>query len=508
DLVYGTYFGGPNTADVITAIAIDSQGVTYATGWTSSNDNSASAFPTTPGAYDTTPPKVPADVDAFVLRLNPAGNGAADLLYSTFLGAEALYPFSSQDRGKAIAVDSSGAVYVLGSTASDSFPTTPGAYRLASTASVDEVNIFLAKLRPLGSGAGDLEYATHVAEAYRDDQDVRGYSWRSLSVDDQGDVYIGGRIAENEQLATTLAAFDTDGGNSVVMRLRLAGQGADDLIYGSYFDSIVRVLTVVDTGEIALGAITNACDFPTTANAWQPNCAAGWIAGVAGLHTPERYLVTSRTVDPYGAPIANIPIRAGEVYTAYTDVNGEVRLALPVGENMLTPTQRGFFWYPPQRTVTLPPAISGQDFVGYRVLRKTAEPPTLPKPVTFGDTITYTLYLLGSPMVDPILADPIPVGTVFLSDTLQSLPDIVYDAKANTLTGPLHLAPLMSGIITYAVSVVVTATVEGGPVIVNQASIYPAAAPEQAIWSDPVTHFTHLLLKYFPLIQEDWATAP
>ena len=53
--------------------------------------------------------------DAFVVKLNPSGS-AAD--YSTYLGG------SGDNRGQALAVDSSGNLYVGGMTTSYNFPST------------------------------------------------------------------------------------------------------------------------------------------------------------------------------------------------------------------------------------------------------------------------------------------------------------------------------------------------------------------------------------------------
>ena len=90
--------------DYLSAIAVDVQGVIYATGSTGCEEGYP-AFPTTPGAYDPGPQVA----GAFVVSLDPAGNGAADLLYSTFLG-------ETRARREIIALDSTGAIYVTGAT--------------------------------------------------------------------------------------------------------------------------------------------------------------------------------------------------------------------------------------------------------------------------------------------------------------------------------------------------------------------------------------------------------
>jgi hypothetical protein len=112
DLAYSTFLGGGY--DVVYGVAADSAGHIYAIGETLSP-----AFPTTPDAFDTS---FNYYLDAFVTRLNPAGQGEDDLVYSTYLGS------GTPDNGEDMALADEGVVYVVGQTASTYFPTTPGAY--------------------------------------------------------------------------------------------------------------------------------------------------------------------------------------------------------------------------------------------------------------------------------------------------------------------------------------------------------------------------------------------
>ncbi len=84
DLVYSTYFGG-SAEEIGKGIAVDRTGKVYVGGATQSSN-----FPTTPAAYDPTynPPSAGGgEMDAFVLKLDPSGNGAADLVFGTFIGS-------------------------------------------------------------------------------------------------------------------------------------------------------------------------------------------------------------------------------------------------------------------------------------------------------------------------------------------------------------------------------------------------------------------------------------
>ncbi|MGH8008461.1 MAG: SBBP repeat-containing protein, partial [Candidatus Binatia bacterium] len=103
--VYSTYLGGGGK-DVGSSITIDLSGYAYVTGETHSTD-----FPTTANAVQIVSG---GSGDAFVVKMNPAGS---PLVYSTYLGG------SDSDRGRGIAIDSSGNAYVTGHTKSANFPT-------------------------------------------------------------------------------------------------------------------------------------------------------------------------------------------------------------------------------------------------------------------------------------------------------------------------------------------------------------------------------------------------
>ncbi|HEX3743155.1 MAG TPA: SBBP repeat-containing protein [Bryobacteraceae bacterium] len=112
-LAYLTFLGG-SADDSATAIAVDSQGNAYVTGFAASSN-----FPTVNGSAQTkfggagTGGYFIAFGDAFISKLNPSGSA---LVYSTFLGGK------DDDEGASIAVDSSGNAYVVGATLSSNFP--------------------------------------------------------------------------------------------------------------------------------------------------------------------------------------------------------------------------------------------------------------------------------------------------------------------------------------------------------------------------------------------------
>jgi len=151
-LLYSTYLGGSGIVNVAplyddapvgwgdsgSAIAVDSIGDAYVTGYAVSGD-----FPVTNGAYMTQDPSEQGNEDgdnpvAFFSKLNPAGS---QLLYSTFMGGlgcgtgiGAGYD-GTGDLGNAIAVDPNGNVYLAGETCSENFPTSANAFDPSNKAS-------------------------------------------------------------------------------------------------------------------------------------------------------------------------------------------------------------------------------------------------------------------------------------------------------------------------------------------------------------------------------------
>ena len=146
-LVFSTLFGGSQT-DQATAMALDSAGNIYITGFTqSSNFPRLDSFQNVLGISgagtcgSTNLVNVPINTlcaDAFVAKFAPSGIP----VYSSFLGG------SNTDSGQGIAVDSSGAAYVVGETYSSNFPATAGAYQWLYEGSNTFSNAFLTKISP------------------------------------------------------------------------------------------------------------------------------------------------------------------------------------------------------------------------------------------------------------------------------------------------------------------------------------------------------------------------
>ena len=289
-LAYATFLGG-NYHDYGRAIAVDGAGSAYVTG-----DTSATNFPTTPGAFDTS---YHGGRDAFVAKLNPAGSGLA---YATFLGG------SDGDRGDAIAVDGTGSVYVTGDTESSDFPATPGAFDRSHNGYVDA---FVVKLNPAGSG---LAYATFLGGRYYD----FGYA---IAVDGTGSAYVAG-WTDSSDFPTTPGAFDRSyhgSGDAFVVKLNPAGSGlAYATFLGGSVDDGGRGIAVDGAGSAYVTGVTYSSDFPTTPGAFDRSYNGWYDVFVAKLNPAGSDLAYATflggSIDDIGTAIA--VDGAGSAYVA------------------------------------------------------------------------------------------------------------------------------------------------------------------------------------------------
>ena len=225
------------------AIKVSNNGELYVTGSTSS-----STFPTTIGVYDST---FNGNNDVFVLKLN---SNDGTIIYSTFIGE------TSQDIGWGITVDSAENVFLLGTTQSSNFPTTPGSYDVNYNGG--QTDLFVCKLSADGSsliystfiGGSDGEFGTH-----------------GIKVNSNGEVVIvSGTYSVN--FPTTPGAYQNINiGNADVIFCRLNNTGSD-LLNSTYIGGFTYEsgfgIDLLSSEEVVITGETQSGDFPITSNAY------------------------------------------------------------------------------------------------------------------------------------------------------------------------------------------------------------------------------------------------
>ncbi len=210
---------------------------------------------------------------AFVAKLHPAGAGAADLVYSTFVGG------TIEERGWSIAVDATGHAHVAGETLSGDFPEVAPLQPCANGASR---NAFAAALNPSATG-----YVFASCLGGHLSQSARGMALGA------GSIYVTGTTTSNDfPLVAAYQSTYAGGGDAFVVRL-----SAGNTPVGSH----VSVTPPLPTGApspitVTFDAVTAAGNTTATATAGPPP-PSGFSVG----EPPVYYEIT--TTASYTPPV-------------------------------------------------------------------------------------------------------------------------------------------------------------------------------------------------------------
>ena len=204
---------------------------------------------TTPGAYQTTSS---GGADAYLGKLNPAGS---QIVFGTLLGGG-----FQLDRITGVKLDSTGNMYVTGTTQNVGFPTTPGAFdRTHNGTTNNNHDGFLTKFNPAGSA---LVYSTFLGGAGKDEP-------KDIALGSDNSAFVVG---------------ETDGAASFPLRNPILSSGniflthfnadASDLVYSTILGQGGGYAIAVDSNDNAyVTGRTN--NIPVTPGAFQPQRGGG-----------------------------------------------------------------------------------------------------------------------------------------------------------------------------------------------------------------------------------------
>ena len=240
-LIYATYIGGRG-ADQGAAIAVDTLGQAYVTGFTASAN-----FP----LVSSNRSAIGGSTTVFALKLNAAGNA---LLYSGYLGG------TNFEVGTAIAVDSNGNAYIAGDTQSTNFPTMN-----ATQSSIGGgTDAFITKL----NSAGAITFSTFLGGSGNDHAG-------GIAVDSLGDIFIaGGTFSANFPVLLPLQAARSGGQDAFVTKIGYSGTVAFSTYLGGSLGSVgspeqANAIALDSAGNPYIAGVTNSTNFPVTAGAFQ-----------------------------------------------------------------------------------------------------------------------------------------------------------------------------------------------------------------------------------------------
>lgn len=231
---WGTYLGG-YSADGGEAIAIDSHGNIYISGWTSS----ANEFSTT-GAHQQT---YGGSQDAFLAKFLTSGQ----LVWATYFGGDDI------DKSHGVAIDGSGNVIISGITYSSQNIATPGAHQ--------EINMlgwgdaFIAKFNSNGQRLWGTYYGGTGNE----------YMHR-ITADNNDNIYVCGRTNSTTNISTPGAYQETlAGGEDIFLaKFNASGQRQWGTYIGGPTGESARACVVDDEGNIYVGGTGTANELTTS----------------------------------------------------------------------------------------------------------------------------------------------------------------------------------------------------------------------------------------------------
>lgn len=257
DFDFSTFLRG-HGGELGASIAVDGNGDVIVAGTTDSW-----VFPVTPGAHDVS---YNHNQDVVVFKLNGTGHA---MVYATYLGGR------DQDQTRGVAVDASGCAFVVGSTQSTDFPTTPGAVDDSLDGSTDA---FVTKLDASGAS---LSYSTFLGGT---DGDVA----QGVAVDGSGYAFVIG-TTDSASFPTTSGAFDEThqgGDDAFITKLNVTGTG---LVYSTFIggesSDYGRDLALDAFGNVYACGYTTSNGFPVTSGAFDTFIDESYDAFVLKLNT-------------------------------------------------------------------------------------------------------------------------------------------------------------------------------------------------------------------------------
>jgi len=278
-LSYAVYLGGTGT-DSGNGIAVDANGSAYIVGQT--NSAASTTFPNTGRPYA-------GGQDAFVTKLGVTGT---TVVYSTYLGG------ANTDQGYGIALDATGAAYVIGTTNSSNFPSTVGNPYGGSE------DAFVAKLQPDGT----LAYSTYVGRSGNE----FGFG---IAVDGSGAVYATGETSSAD-FPSPLASYHGGSYDAFVVKLDSTGARSYFTYLGGSGQDEGAAIARDASGAIYVVGDTDSSNFPTTLRPY----AGGGDAFVAKLNATGTIVYATLLGGSQSEAAASVAVDAsGAAYvTGYT----------------------------------------------------------------------------------------------------------------------------------------------------------------------------------------------
>src|SRR5579885_1812482 len=273
-ILFSTYLGG-SADEHAGGIAVDGSGNAYVGGGTFSTN-----FPVRGPIQAANA----GSQDAFAAKISTTGYS---VVYATYLGGSG-GASGTPEQINAVAVDSSGNLYVVGATNSNNFPVTAGAFQ---TSANGMQNAFAAKINTAGSA---LVYSTYLGGS--------SFDWATdVAIDSSGNAYVAGYTSSpNLPVLGAVQATLNGAYNGFVSELNAPGNG---LIFATFYggsgSDAINSIALDSSGNIYVGGQTSSQNLPLKGALQSVNTGniVGWLARF-GVGTLTGQLPQAISVSP------------------------------------------------------------------------------------------------------------------------------------------------------------------------------------------------------------------
>ncbi|HEV7398081.1 MAG TPA: SBBP repeat-containing protein, partial [Pyrinomonadaceae bacterium] len=247
-LLYSSYYGG-SSEERGWGLAVDNSGNAYVSG------QAGAGAPVTPNAFLSSG-------TGLIAKFNTNGSGPSSLTYASYLSPNA----GGSTEGRAIAADTTGNVYITGSTTSIGLAT-PGAFQTNFGGSFDA---FVMKINTNLSGTASRIYGTYLGGAGQDFAGGAGafQPSKAIAIDAGGNVYVTGSTASTDFPVAN--AYQQNYAGSVDAFLTKLNASGSALVYSTYLggngvnSDEGRGVAVNVVGNAYVTGFTGSANFPMT----------------------------------------------------------------------------------------------------------------------------------------------------------------------------------------------------------------------------------------------------
>lgn len=302
-LKYFSYIGGSGV-DIPLALEVDSQGVAFLAGSTTSTN-----FPVNGSVVQTT--GAATFMAGFVTGIDPSLSGGDSLVYSTYFGGT-----DGNTSVNGLALDSLGFFYIIGTTKASDLPLTDSGYARTKYGTQDA---FLAKI---DRNSTSLVYSTYLGGELTDEG-------RSIAVGSNGKVYFAATTTSTQFPIEGPSYRQTPQGgvDIIVGMMDMTKFSTPSLVYSTYLGGSdtdeVRKIALDANNNVILAGYTLSSDFPVTSDAVEGKALGNTdvFVSVVNPNDPTHFLVYSTYFGGSQGEVAYDvkPDSAGNLYfTGYT----------------------------------------------------------------------------------------------------------------------------------------------------------------------------------------------